>query len=119
MMAQLLIEVPDEVAVQVAAAVRERYAEVIRTAYPEGVETNAQAWRAVAAWWTANLLAEHHAEKTRQAGQQKVDAAERARDDAVRTARAKAWSTVQAVMLPPVPPPGEEPAPGGVVSGLP
>lgn len=111
-MAQLVIEVPDSAAALVAAAARERYADVVREAYPEGGETDAQAWRAVAAWWTANMLADAQADKIREAGQAKVKAAEEARDSAVKAAKDKAWEIVRAVMMVPDSPPTEDPTSG-------
>ena len=97
-MAELIIEVTDEFAAAVAAAARERYPQVIRDAHPDGGETDAQAWRAVAAFWTADLMANRAADQVRAAAQQQITAAEQARDAAVQQAASRARAAVAAVL---------------------
>jgi hypothetical protein len=90
---QLIIDVPDDLAAIVSAALHKTYPTVIA-----GTETMAEEFRAVVAWWTANLLSEHAANQARTAGAQKVTALQAQVDATVLDARQRAWAAVQAVM---------------------
>lgn len=92
-MQQLIIEVPDELAVQVGEALQASYPDVI-----VGTTTIAEATRAVIAFWMANLLADHAARKVREAGQEQIAVLQEQLGGEVSAARSQAWQAVKAVM---------------------
>lgn len=90
---QLIIEVPDALAVQVGEALQATYPQII-----EGTTTLGEAMRAVIAWWTANLLSEFAATQARVTGAERVAQVQAEVEMAVSQARQRAWEAVEAVM---------------------
>lgn len=92
-MAELRIEVSDELAAEIAEALRETYPEVTA-----GTKTDAAATRAVIGWLMANVLAEYQATKVREAGEEEVAAAQKGLANAVANARSRAWEAINAAI---------------------
>jgi hypothetical protein len=97
MSVQLIIEVPDALAAQVAVALRATYPDIALPTMTDG-----QATRAVIAWWTASTLANYQVERVRKAKQAVVDKAQADMQASVVATSAAAWKAVSDAMAPPV-----------------
>jgi hypothetical protein len=97
---QLIIEVPEDLALEVMNRLQERYPAIVAAAV-----SPADAMHRVVAWWTGSLLADSAAAELRSLAESEIAAIREQVEQDAAAAAAAAWQRVTAALETPLPPP--------------